>query len=161
MAVVKMLNRDKIVARLNSLYPSTIALVDAQVLKEAHDLAAAVKRAVPVLSGALRDSVRVEKGDRALSYVVKVGDVPETRKKVRRGVLSADFEKAKASGGFKGEYDYALAVEFGHHTVDGKQVPAEPYFFPTYRARKKGMKRRVRAAARKGLKSFDLDKTRG
>lgn len=161
MATVKMLNRDRVLARLAKLPKEVIAQVDAQVRREAAELTEAVRRAVPVKSGALRDSVRFEAGDRPLAYVIKAGDVPATRKKVRRGVKFDDFQKAKAEGGFKGEYDYALAVEFGHRTEDGKHVPAEPFLFPTYRARKKAMRRRVSAAARKGLKSFNLDATRG
>jgi hypothetical protein len=47
-------------------------------------------------------------------------------------------------------------VEQGHRTVDGGHVAGRPAFFPTYRARKKAMKRRLSKAARDAIKqSFE------
>ncbi|MDP9875644.1 HK97-gp10 family putative phage morphogenesis protein [Agrobacterium tumefaciens] len=46
------------------------------------------------------------------------------------------------------EYDYALAQEFG--TED---MPANPFFRPAIRVKKKQVRNRVRAAARKALRS--------
>jgi len=161
MASAKMLNRARILAKLRAAAPSVIQEVEAQLNLEAIELAAAVKRAVPKRTGTMAETVRVEPGDRPMSLKVVVGGVPATRKKVRQGVKKADFEKARQEGGFQGEYDYPMGVELGHRAVDGSHVPAEPFFWPTYRARKKGMRRRMSAAGRRGLKNFDLDKTRG
>jgi HK97 gp10 family phage protein len=46
------------------------------------------------------------------------------------------------------EYDYALAQEFGT-----EEMPAKPFFRPAIRVKKKQVRNRVRAAARKALRS--------
>lgn len=46
------------------------------------------------------------------------------------------------------EYDYALAQEFGT-----EEMPANPFFRPAIRVKKKQVRNRVRAAARKALRS--------
>jgi HK97 gp10 family phage protein len=46
------------------------------------------------------------------------------------------------------EYDYALAQEFGT-----EEMPANPFFRPAIRVKKKLVRKRVRAAARKSLRS--------
>lgn len=46
------------------------------------------------------------------------------------------------------EYDYALAQEFGT-----ENMPANPFFRPAIRVKKKQVRNRVRAAARKALRS--------
>lgn len=154
MASAKMLNLERVKARLRRLPQAMKAAVEEQLTAEAEELAAAMRRAAPVITGALRGSIRVEDGDRPLSKKVIAGGVPETRKRVRKGVADADFAKAKATGGFKGEFDYSRGVEFGHRTPAGGHVAAEPFFYPTYRARKKAMRRRLTTAARKALKKI-------
>jgi HK97 gp10 family phage protein len=112
-----------------------------QLEANAADLAAAVQRAAPVKSGTLRDSVRVEPGPKPLSIRVVVG-----------GAATRRQAGTSRKGGYS--YDYALAVEYGHK--DGSvHVPAQPFFWPAYRARKKLFKRRLQAAARKAIKSLE------
>ncbi|MFN3585191.1 HK97 gp10 family phage protein [Phenylobacterium sp.] len=153
MPKAKMVNLDRVLARIRALPPALTEALEDQLDTEARDLAAAVKRAAPVgETGKLRDSVRVEQGDHPLSQAVVVGDTPETRKKIRKGVRDADFEAARLTGGNKGEYDYPFGVEFGHRAPDGTHVPAQPFLFPTYRARKKAMRRRLKARARKVIR---------
>lgn len=153
MARSKVLGRARLKARLSKIPGRVIVACEAQFDLEIDALVQAVKRAVPVKTGTMRDTVRAEPGDKPNSRRIVVGGVPATRKKVRSGVSFDDFQKAKASGGSKGEYDYPMGVEFGHRTVDGAHVPADPFLFPTYRARKRGMKRRLRAHARKAVKA--------
>ena len=45
-------------------------------------------------------------------------------------------------------------VEHGHRNLDGTHTPARPWFFPTYRARRKAMRRRMMAAGRKILRQL-------
>lgn len=153
MARSKVLGRAALKARLSRMPGRVIAACEVEFDHEVEGLVQAVKRAVPVKTGTMRDTVRAEPGDKPHSRKIVVGGVPATRKKVRSGVGFDDFQKAKASGGSKGEYDYPMGVEFGHRAVDGTHVPADPFLFPTYRARKRGMKRRMRATARKAAKA--------
>jgi HK97 gp10 family phage protein len=95
----------------------------ATLIEEAQKLAAAMKQAVPVKSGKLRDSIRVEAGRNALEVKVKAGG-PLTTKEVRAG-----------SGV---SYDYALGTEFGT-----QKEAAEPFFFTTYRAKRRGIRRSI------------------
>jgi hypothetical protein len=60
-------------------------------------------------------------------------------------VIIADAKDAQ--GEFIGSH-----VEAGHRTVNGEHVAARPAFFPTYRARKKKMKARIRKAGADAIK---------
>jgi len=144
---------DRALARMARLPAQVREEVEKALDDEIEDLAAAMRRAAPVKSGTLRRTIRTGRGKRPLSRIVTMGG-PETRVKVRRGVSDRDFARAKARGGSRGEYDYSRAVEFGHLTVDGKRVPGQPFFWPTYRARRKAMRRRIYAAARMPLKTL-------
>jgi len=161
MATVGMLNRSVPAAMVRALTKDVRRAVSVQVKAEAEALALKVEAVTPVRTGTMRMTVRVEPGSDDTSWIVIVGAVPETRKKVRVGVTAADFARANRSGGFKGEYDYPLGVEFGHKTVDGQHVAAEPFLFPTYRSERSGMRRRVRGSALTVVRKYDLDKSRG
>jgi hypothetical protein len=133
----KFANLDKITARLKGLGPGTERALRDQLAKEADEMVAAMKRAAPTETKddpghELRDSIRhypVE--NRAIAYRI-IGDARD------------------AEGKFIGSN-----VEAGHRNVDGSHTPATPFFFPTYRARKKGMQRRLSKAGRDAVrKSF-------
>lgn len=79
----------------------------------------------------LHDSIRNHETETG-GQVVRAGG-KETTKPVKSG----------------GEFDYALAQEFG--TLD---MPANPFFWPAYRALKKRFNRRCKAALRKVAKEF-------
>jgi len=121
--------------RLAKIPRAARAAAAAQLEKEADDLVAAIKRNVPVSQdsdpGTLRDSVRWEQHAEGKELSVTV------------------IEDAKDGQG-KG---FAPFVEFGHHKKTGQYVPAQPHFFPTYRARKKGIRRRMQAATRKAVRA--------
>ena len=136
MASAKMLNLEKVKARLAKLPNQVKVAVGTQLAKEVEDLTEAIQRAAPVRDdlqrhpGQLRDSVHFYPNpDRPLSYRVL-----------------ADAKDKK--GEFIGPH-----VEHGHKAVDGSHVPRVPFFFPTYRARKKAMQRRIKAAGRKAVKA--------
>lgn len=134
MADAKMLNLAKIKARLAKIPQAVQHAAAAQLKTEVDDMVDAMKRAAPVDPaspdpGALRDSIHeYENPGRPLSYFIL-----------------ADAKDAE--GRFIGQH-----VEFGHRAENGSHVPASPSFFPTYRARKKGMRSRMRAATKAAVK---------
>lgn len=132
----KMLNLEKVLARLAKVPDAVKDAVAERLQTEVDDLVAAQKRAAPVDKaspdpGKFRDSIHAYPNpDRPLSY---------------RIIADAKDDK----GNFIGAH-----IEHGHRTPSGTHVPASPSFFPTYRARKKPMKRRIAAASRKALKQL-------
>jgi hypothetical protein len=134
MATVKGL--EKVLRRYARLAPTQKSAVAKQLKAEVDDLVAAQKRAAPVdpnsdNPGKLRDSIHAYPNpDRPLSY---------------RILADAKDEDGKFIGS---------NIEAGHRARDGSHVPARPSFFPTYRARKKGMRRRLMAASRAALKQL-------
>jgi hypothetical protein len=133
----EMLGRKSVTARLKAI-PADIQRAVADRLKiEVDDMVSAMRRAAPVggqgdpHTGALRDSIHAEPAsDQPLSYRI-TADVKDDQ------------------GRFVSRY-----IEFGHRAADGTMVPPRPSFYPTYRARKTGMRRRLSAAARKAIKAF-------
>lgn len=133
---IKVLNLAKIQARLAKLPAAATVALKAQLKTEVDDLVGGIKRSMDAQyesdSGdhqRLRDSVHeYPNPDREISYFV-----------------TADAKDA--AGKFIGSN-----VEQGHRAVNGEHVAAQPAFWPTYRARKKGMKRRLSAAARKAIR---------
>ncbi|MDB5597380.1 MAG: hypothetical protein JWM36_4341 [Hyphomicrobiales bacterium] len=127
----------------------------AVIAAQAESLAAAIRAAAPVGTGALRGSVKVVKGKRPLSFYVVAGGRATTP---GRGTFGGEFRDALAksprglAAGLTGQglYDYARAVEFG---AAGR--PPEPFFFPVYRKLRKPMKRylaeQCAAALKKGF----------
>lgn len=85
----------------------------AKLKEQADDLAQAIKAEAPVVSGTLRDSVKVRRRRNELELEVVAGG-QATSKEIRAG-----------SGV---DYDYALAVEYGTTAR-----PAEPFFYNTAR----------------------------
>ena len=82
---------------------------------------------VQVGKGTLRNSIRVEQGRRATRALVRAGG------------------DATRVGG----YDYANAQEFGT-----QKIPAQPFFWPSYRYRKVKMRREIKAAAVRAIKQI-------
>lgn len=137
MADAKMLNLAAVKARLAKIPQPVQAAVGAQLKTEVDDMVGAMKRAMDVAYAGhndkdltrLSDSVHAyENPDRPMSY---------------RILADAKDKDGKFIGS---------NVEAGHRAVDGTHVPARPAFFPTYRARKKAMKRRLSKAGRDAAK---------
>lgn len=132
----KVLGRQRLKARLARLPKAIKDAGSRQLIVEVNGLVDAMRRAAPVDEtaanpGAFRDSIHAYRNpDRPLSY---------------RIIADAKDEDGQFIGGH---------IEHGHRAKDGTHVPAQPSFFPTYRARKRGMKRRVTAAARKVVKQL-------
>jgi HK97 gp10 family phage protein len=123
--------------------------------QQADELAAAIKGAAPVRTGRLRDSVQVRRGRNTLELVVTAGGDATTtaydrsatyRREVRIG--SGDTAGiARATPGAGVTYDYSRAVEFGT-----EHQAAQPFFWPTYRARRDDIKRAIADAVDRALK---------
>jgi HK97 gp10 family phage protein len=132
MAKVEGLDRFK--RRLSAL-PAAARQEMAGALDESADRLMNLQRALaPTDDGTLRASIRKEPGDHELQVRVRAGG-PTTTKPVRQGLT------APAA-------DYALIQEFG--TEDH---PAQPFFFPAFRALRRTIRNRLarayRAAARR------------
>ena len=129
----------------------------ATVIKEQADgLADAIKAAAPVKTGALRDSVKVRRRRNDLELEVTVGGDATTRNYDR----STGYERnvvidgrnnqgiAKQADGAGVTYDYSLAVEFGT-----ENMPAHPFVYNTYRARKDDIDQAIADAVEKAVSS--------
>lgn len=132
--MAKMLGLDAVLARLERIPKEVREAVEAQLDKEVDDLVAAFKRAAPVSDleahpGQLRDSIEA---------------YPAPGNPLRRRIIVGARDK---QGRVFGSY-----VEFGHNTPKGGHVSASPFFWPTYRAHRKGIRRRLALAATKVLK---------
>jgi HK97 gp10 family phage protein len=114
-AGILMADDDEVQSYLSGLSFKLRRELATKIKEEADGLADAIKAEAPVLSGALRDSVKVRRKRNDLELEVTAGG-DTTTKEIRTG---------------SGEpYDYALAVEYG---TAGR--PAEPFFFNTARQR--------------------------
>lgn len=104
-------------------------------VEEAQGLAEAMRRVVPVGSGNLRESIRVVAGKNPLEVKITAGG-PLTSAKVRHGATAV--------------YDYAIATEFGT-----QKERAEPFFFSTYRKRKRQIRQHIAEAMGRSLKEAE------
>lgn len=103
------------------------AAAASQALIEANNLAIAHRHAAPKDDGDLQASIRVDQGARGDRFYVRAGG-PKTTKPVREGASAT--------------YDYVFASEFGT-----AHQPARSWFYPTYRARRKNIRRNIEQAA--------------
>lgn len=128
-------NLDRLRRRFDSMPARVRAALIPQVKAEADGLAEQMIRiaprdADPQNGEQVRDHIHVEEG--------------------RLGEISANVisDAKDAKGRAK-----ASRVEFGHTAADGTKVQASPSFYPVIRTRRKAIKRRLAATARKALKA--------
>lgn len=131
MADAKTLGLDRIKARIAAMPGAVRTALQAELEAEGDELVTAMQRLVHKRSGELEASIRKEPGERDLQVIVRAGGATTT-KPVRKGASAT--------------YDYALAEEFGN-----KHSSAQPFFFPTYRAKRKAFRRRRTAVAKKAI----------
>lgn len=130
-----------------------------QLETEAEGIVAAMRSLAPKQTGALAESIRweplggaglgsfVQRSFRGRAFLktgvaIRAGGVPETSRQQQRGVTSSGRVR---SGTFT--TDLARLQEFG--TV---RMPANPFFFPVWRAFRRGARGRLRAAFRRAVK---------
>ena len=131
MVSAKVEGLERLKAKIAGLSPKIKAAIRPALDKGADELVATMKSIVPVANvdgGELRDSIEKHPGRHELAVVVVAGGPTTTRK-----------GKGKP-------YDYSRAVEFGHVAEDGSNVPADPFFYTTYRARKTRIRNRIKRA---------------
>ena len=136
MAAVRLVNRN-----LSRVAAAVESQVKETMLTQASLIAAEIKRVAPVgtdeNAGALKASVRVEEGKSTAkkAFVVKIvaGD-SKTKKSYRRG-------------------GYPRAIEYGT-----QHVPAQPFFWPIWRLRRKGARQAIRKVVVKALRDVFGDK---
>jgi hypothetical protein len=116
-----------------ALLPESLrAPVNAEIRKQADQLAALMKTAAPKgKTGNLARSVRVEMQE--LRAFIRAGGALTT-KPVRKGQSA--------------QYDYALAIEHGT-----AHAPDEPFFFPSYRLRKKSIRSAISRSMKKTIEA--------
>lgn len=122
----------RFVRRMNAIPVAVRAAVHPALDSSAAELVDTMKRVAPHEDGDLQRSIEANPGKHELAREVTAGGEITTRP-VRNG---ADAE-----------YDYALGQEFG--TVD---MPANPFFFPTFRLLRKRLNNRIKRSIRKAVK---------
>lgn len=140
--------KEALFAKLIKLAPGVEKGMGDANLQSANEMADLARGYVPVKSGTLKASIRVEQGPRPGGYYVKAGGAPTT-KSVRSG----------SGTGF----DYATAVEFGTKPhinageFKGSQNPGakkESFFWVSYRLMKRRLKSRNSRALNKIVKAI-------
>lgn len=119
--------------RLRAIPPAVRKKVRAQLRANAAELVASQRAFAPVEDGKLQASIQFSDTSTAnrIAMTVTAGGAATTRP-VRKGQTAT--------------YDYALGQEFG--TED---MPANPFFFPPYRAKKRAFKRTRNKAAKDAI----------
>ena len=129
----------RIQANLARLDPSVSEALKTQVETEADDLADAIKRAMA--------AAYAGRNDKGLERLIdSVHAFPNENRAISVFVIA---DAKDADGKFIGSN-----VEAGHLARDGSHVAPRPAFFPTYRARKKAMRRRISAAGRAAVRAL-------
>lgn len=101
-------------------------------VSKVQQLANAIKQTAPEEDGALKASVRQTIDPSRLMVTVRAGG-PSTTRPVRNGATVL--------------YDYALGQEFGT-----EKMPANPFFWPTYRTFRKPIRAATKRAITKAIK---------
>lgn len=135
----------KLQQRLRALPIQLRAAARAALEKNANEIVAMMKRLAPVESGALRDSIgwtwgRAPKGSMTVGTVADSEDAD-----LRITVYAGTRDKSL------GDRDafYAFFQEFGT-----KQMPANPFFWPSVRANRQRAKSRVSREVRKAAREL-------
>ena len=127
------IGRDLVRKTLDRLPVVVKAKLQAGMTASANEMADLMRSRVPVKDGTLKASIRVEKrkNPEIIGALIKAGG-PTTTKPVRQGQSAT--------------YDYAMGQELGT-----QEMLANPYFFPSYRAKKTAVKRRASKAVREAV----------
>lgn len=155
-------DRDKAKALFRALPKSVRTATQDALAASAEELTAAIRYNVPIDQGDLRESVRWRRG------------APRERKKQGDTAPDKDLAVTVIAGSKKAFY--AAMVEFGTRASPGRQgqlykrqkgatrglrrvdkrphaaTPAQPFFFPTYRALRKRLTGRIKRAQRRAIR---------
>lgn len=131
------LNVQRLNRKLRRLTVTAQEEVRAAMEESADAIVATAKGLVPVDEGTLRDSIGWTWGDAPRGAMVLGHVGPRARVNEMRITIFAGNSEAF----------YARWQEFGT-----QKMPAHPFFYVSYRAHKKSVKRRIRAASRKAAR---------
>jgi HK97 gp10 family phage protein len=155
---------DDVLRRFDTLPKIVITELTAAMERGAKRVIKMMKRLCPVDSGALRDSIgwtwgAAPKGAVVIGNVAPKGNIigitiyaGGTEKTARRQARSSGTRARDQNRGSYFDSDNARYQEFGT-----SKMPAQPYFYPAWRAKKKGFKLGQTAAIRKACKQLFAD----
>lgn len=133
---MKILNIEKMMRKLERIPAEVRKRTKAELMLAGREINMLQRSLAPKDDLTLASTIRSEPlPDPQIGVVIRAGG-PATTKPVR------ETEKGNSP-----EYDYALAQEFG--TED---MAANPFFMPAIQVKRKQVRKRVRAAARRALK---------
>ena len=149
----KIERRDKMLAKLKALPAAVRSEIKQAMAQSADEIVAMQKRLVPVRTGALRDSIKQTWGNKpGLSSAGLAGGGAQAG--------DPDLTVWITAGGSR-EGWHARFVEFGTsaHVAGGKfagatipGAPAQPFFYPAWRANKRRVKARISRAITRAAK---------
>lgn len=148
---VTILGKDRLINKLRALPPLADRLVRKAMEESADDIVRQMKSLAPVDSGDLQMSISWTYGD-APKGSLKIGQIKSAEGNVRITIYA---------GG--GSAYYARMVEFGskEHIAGGKfagatipAIRAQPFFYVSFRAKKRSAKSRVSRAITKAAKQI-------
>lgn len=126
---------DRLSRRLNAIPKAVKSAVAPALIKAGVDLSVTMRLLAPVDSGDLRDSIHVTApGETTPAYSQPGGSTTAKENQVLVTAGNSDVR-------------YAHLVEHGTAAA-----PAQPYFWPAYRLRKKKLASRIKTAIRKAVK---------
>lgn len=133
---MKIIGLEKLRRRLERIPPEVRKRAKAELMLQGREINMLQRSLAPKDDLTLAGTIRSEPlPDPEIGVVMRAGG-PATTKPVRESKYAVP------------EYDYALAQEFGR---EGQ--PANPFFLPAIRVRKRKAKARVRSAVRRALKT--------
>ena len=139
----KFAGRDRLRKVLKSLPTEQRRAIRAAILEGAATIVETQKNLVPVLTGALKASIQATPGDEDLPSYATLKSKQTTKDPELSAIITAGSAGTREEGGVR----YAHLVEFGT-----ARMHAEPFFYPGFRAQRTAVKRKINAAARKGIK---------
>ncbi|WP_323034109.1 HK97-gp10 family putative phage morphogenesis protein [Pararhodobacter sp.] len=163
--MAKILNLARLERKLKRLPATTQATIRAAMEKSADEIVALARRLVPVDDGALRDSIGWTWGappqgaltlgkvarsaiGKGLTITVYAGDSDAFYARwVEFGTKASAARASRQDSRYKRTAG-VMTKEYGAHAA----TPAQPYFFPAYRANRKTAKARIRRATRQAAR---------
>lgn len=131
----------KLQRRLAAIPRDVQAAVQPAVLKQANEMAATMRRLVPVDSGNLQKSIHVTPGGSATPAYSQPG-----------GSMVVSSNAAAVTVGDT-DVRYGHLVEYGHgNGFNGSTVPAHPFFWPAVRLHNKKAKRAIKSAISRAIR---------
>lgn len=148
MATSRILGRDRMRKVLKALPEAIRKRLREAILSESEAMAGMMRSIVPVDRGDLKKSIKVTPGDEAPALYARVRSRRAEKDPYLAAIVHADDFKARFV-----EFGTAPHVNQGQFTgTMNPGTPAQPFFFPSFRAHRKKAQSRINKAARQGIK---------